>query len=326
MNHPQPPAQLSPNEVEYRRHKISLNDLGHYRSGKEHVAVGVADELNQFEQRLNQSCKAKAEEKEPPITQGSTADCFLIAPLRDLAKRDPQAIDKMIIQDKDGTVTVKFPGVDKPITTQAPTEAEIASYANNRPAAIIEKAFGLYHYALQEKFAALHRGSLEALDSNSRGEMRPSKVPAERMKGGAPREAIEALTGSKAKEFWNDNFADELHQQQYKGYRKEGASAANLDEIIRQVQQGAQKGALMIAATTSDIDSHTGISSNHAYGVTYDKASGCFVLRNPLPAGDQCEPMKHDGTALDGKLDGQFKLTPEQAAKYLLFVTIEQKN
>jgi Ca2+-binding EF-hand superfamily protein len=305
-NYASPPGVLTQEELDYRKGRICPEDLREASSRQERLVAGLSPSLNDLARRLNEARQAQAAGREPPISQGGTDDCFLIAPLRALSQRDPRAVGRMIQENKDGTYSVKFPGVEKPIITAAPTEAELASYANNRQAAIIEKAYAQYHQQLHP-------------------DTKQSAVPAERMSGGgSPREPLEAITGEPAREIWNESSApSELPEQG----KKENITVARGEELVKQAIEAARKGAIIIAGTRHDVPSETGVQKSHAYELTYNPKTGNLVLTNPYPAGSPgCEPLKRDGTAMDGKLDGTFELTPSQAAEYLAQLVIEKKK
>ena len=83
------------------------------------------------------------------ISQGSIGDCYFVSSLASLAKSNPQVIKDSIKDNGNGTYTVTFPGAkDEPITINAPTEAEQATYNSATEhgtwASVMEKAYGQY--------------------------------------------------------------------------------------------------------------------------------------------------------------------------------------
>ena len=83
------------------------------------------------------------------VIQGSANDCFFMASLAAVADTKPSLIKDAIVQNKDGSYTVTFPGAkDFHIHTPPLTERELSNYAKNSPdgvwPAVMEKAFGIY--------------------------------------------------------------------------------------------------------------------------------------------------------------------------------------
>src|SRR5690606_21916288 len=80
------------------------------------------------------------------VDQGGLGSCFLLAAAAGLAQQRPEDIIKMITDHGNGTYSVKFPGVSKPVTISKPTEAELNKYASRGSngstwVAVIEKAY-----------------------------------------------------------------------------------------------------------------------------------------------------------------------------------------
>lgn len=87
--------------------------------------------------------------KPDAIRQGTLGNCYFLAALASVAATDPESIQKMIKDNKDGTYTVTFPGApDEPITVAAPTAQEMGLYNGGSKegawACVIEKAYGQY--------------------------------------------------------------------------------------------------------------------------------------------------------------------------------------
>ncbi len=63
------------------------------------------------------------------LQQGIMGDCYFVSSVAAVAQMTPEIIKKMIVDNKDGTYTVTFPGnKDEPITISAPTETERGMY------------------------------------------------------------------------------------------------------------------------------------------------------------------------------------------------------
>ncbi|MCC7529742.1 MAG: hypothetical protein IT342_14560 [Candidatus Melainabacteria bacterium] len=83
------------------------------------------------------------------IQQGIMGDCYFVASIAAVAQMSPETIKQMIVDNKNGTYTVTFPGAkDEPITVSAPTEAERGLYNGSSEygvwGSILEKAYGAY--------------------------------------------------------------------------------------------------------------------------------------------------------------------------------------
>lgn len=84
------------------------------------------------------------------IHQGRARNAAFLAALTSLAATNPQAIKNMIRENKDGSLTVTFPGDPKhPITFERPTPGELALYngdrkGHGRAIASLEKAYGIH--------------------------------------------------------------------------------------------------------------------------------------------------------------------------------------
>jgi hypothetical protein len=83
------------------------------------------------------------------VIQGEVlGDCYFLSSVASLAKEDPNAVKKMIHDNRDGTYTVTFPGDQShPVTVEAPTADETTQFAadqNGALAAVLEKAHRYY--------------------------------------------------------------------------------------------------------------------------------------------------------------------------------------
>ncbi len=83
------------------------------------------------------------------VQQGIIGDCYFVASLAAVAQMSPETIKQMIVDNKNGTYTVTFPGAkNEPITVTAPTEAERGLYNGSSEygvwASVLEKAYGAY--------------------------------------------------------------------------------------------------------------------------------------------------------------------------------------
>lgn len=113
------------------------------------------------------------------IKQGAIGDCFLIAGIYDITKKDPNAIYNMIRDNKDGTVTVKLYDVktvenEKQFTPKYVTFDKSVMKSNRH-------ADDALWVQMLEKAYSVHKGSYEGMD------------------GGATSDVYEAFLGKSAK-------------------------------------------------------------------------------------------------------------------------------
>jgi len=216
--------------------------------------------------------------------QGITGSCFAMSPAQELMSRNPEAVNKMIKDNGDGTSTVTFPGdKDNPVKVTNPTAAERALYASGEKSAIIEKAFA------QRSVDKV--GSHDTYNGKDGG----PKVPIQEalQPGGRADHAMLLLTGAESVDsVWSPD-----------------ASDAQLKE---QLSQANDKGKLLVAASLENTPNGSGIVQQHGYSVTgFDAKTGKVELRNPYAGSSAArfnEPTNVAGVPLDGKNDGRFKM------------------
>lgn len=77
------------------------------------------------------------------LQQGQNGNCYFLAVLTSVAHNNPQKVVDMIKDNKDGTLTVKFPL--REVTIKSPTDTELSLYAKGKTwVPIIEKAYAEY--------------------------------------------------------------------------------------------------------------------------------------------------------------------------------------
>lgn len=257
---------------------ISRDDISNFPDAKAKAVVWLENSANYFERRLNE-VRANPNQL---LSQGLNNGCFFLAPLLEMQMRDPNSLKRMIKNNPDGTRTVTFAGDRKnPITVNAPTEAELITYANNRDAATIEKAFGIHWYRKEKAEAEKEKREL------------PTKwpEPAERLQFGQAPYAMKLLTGKETE-------------------RKDPAQLSE-DELKRYLESIHAEGKLF---TVGSRDTHEntkwGLTPKHEYVASYDPKTATITLTNPLwPGSGTLEPSNLDFTALDGKNDRTFTIT-----------------
>ena len=188
--------------------------------------------------------------QQPP----DVGNCYFVAAMASLAKMNPQAIKDMIKTNDDGTYTVKFPGIDQPITVGKPTAEEIARVGGKSEHGtwplILMKAYGAYH-------GGGARGDLDGGDG-----------------GSAFSAGIRALT--KGEQFLSGV-----------GKRTEMHSASGWDQILSDAMKNKQ--VVVICTDKSPFSSATrdNYYRGHAYSVLDYKPNpanpeqGMITIRNP---------------------------------------------
>lgn len=237
----------------------------------------INNSVGWFERRL----RFATENPDKLVTQGLNNSCFFIAPLLRIQRDNPQAIRDMIVDNPDNTRTVTFPGDrDNPITVNAPTEAELATFADNRDAATIEKAFGI-HWHKKEVAEAIRDKRTPPVEH---------PAPAARIQFGESHYPMYLLTGNASIAISPTSKSDdELHEY--------------LEEIDR-------RGAPLVVGSRDDKENlRWGITPRHSYAAEYNPETRRVKLTNPLwIAGGSYEPTKLDRTPVDGMQDGVFEI------------------
>ena len=122
------------------------------------------------------------------VRQGPIGDCYFLAALVALVRRDPTELMKMIKENKQGgkvvSYTVTFPG-QPPVTIDPPSEGEIARYSEAYDPAT-KRSDGLWVVIMEKAYAALKAGKKDANIQKEIGE------------GDALSVGVEVLTGKKA--------------------------------------------------------------------------------------------------------------------------------
>jgi hypothetical protein len=184
------------------------------------------------------------------VVQGATGDCYLLATLSAVARQKPGLLEDAITQKADGSWLVRFYGRDaagQPVPVYIPVDRDLATRNGGlRYARSATK--GELWVSLVEKAYAKWRGGFEQIGT-----------------GGAPSEAMKALTGGDA------------------GWQQTSDSApAAIYEQLRSTL--AAKGLAVAATRTGPQDTNSGLVQRHAYTVlgVFEQGGERFVqLRNP---------------------------------------------
>ncbi len=242
-----------------------------------------------FSESLKQSLELAVEHTkvEHAIDQQGTSSCFLLAPLEALQRQNPEAIDRMIKDNGDGTVSVTFPGDPKrPVTIAKPTEGEQTAFTKGK-AGVIEKAFAQYLSKLPPQ------DQQEYLTGEPKTPM--TLIQQKLDKGGYSKATMALLTGAHVDRFPKSEMQPE--------------------EILQKLEASAAAEQLVTIGTIGPVDPTSGIYPKHGYSVSFDPKTKSITLTNPDKTG-RCEPANVDGSPVDGKFDGSFTVTLEQFAKY----------
>jgi hypothetical protein len=212
-----------------------------------------------------------------PVSQGQTGSCFVLAPVSAILDKDPKFFEDKIKDLGDGKLQVKLPdnegrygNIDTVISK--PTDAERARFGGGETAAIVEKAFSQHLKTLM-------------------GEDKPKVVQEQILSGGNEHKAISSMTG---------NSSVRTSPQ-----AEEAKVRAELN-LVNDPNKG------VTAGTHQKLPDGTGLMHKHVYQVSgFDQKTGDVELTNPHRGdfGGAIEPLKPDGGARDGNLDGKFKIS-----------------
>ncbi|HEY9785551.1 MAG TPA: C2 family cysteine protease [Candidatus Obscuribacterales bacterium] len=246
------------------------------------------------------------------IRQGAIGDCYFMSAVASLAGSNPEAIRDMIQDNHDGTYTVTFPGApDEPITVEAPTEAEMARFAE--PTAygswpcILEKAYGKYCNEHWYRRGPLNLGG--------------GDVDQEGADGGSLRNAgLRILTGN--------------------GVDSDTLALTSEEELDRKLTEAFADGRPVVCGINNEWGAHPsltglgiplsdnrvddlGIPAGHEYSVVdYNPETKMVKIMNPWGNG---EPVDANGQPLDGVDDGIFELPLSDFKKYFSSVAYAER-
>jgi hypothetical protein len=186
------------------------------------------------------------------IDQGNLGDCYFLASVAGQANRDPDSIRKMIKDNGNGTYTVTFAN-RKPITINAPTDAEIGRYSTGTDdgmwVRILEKAY---------------------VHARDRSRLIKAADPYKAVEGGFLFQGQGAMTGS------------------VPGYRL--TKVLSDKQVVDFVRKGTENNRLMTASTGPKLggkdETRDGLAKSHVYTVVgYNETKGTIRIRNPWGSG-----------------------------------------
>lgn len=236
--------------------------------------------------------------KPQAVIQGGIGNCYFLSALSSLAEIDPEAIPRMIKDNKDGTYTVTFPHAPKePITIAKPTGQELFTYARANEfgiwPAVMEKAYGTWAMA-----SVWRRNPLKNLY--------PSNIPQENADGGSmTHHGLKMLTDSSA----------DVHF--FAGVTKPDALHKVLVDAFKD-----KKPVTIFSSIGKQMD--PAVPTGHEYSVLgYDEKTKTVTIRNPWGS---TEPMTPWASAKDGKNDGVFTLPLDEAMKKFIGLAAATKR
>lgn len=186
------------------------------------------------------------------IEQGNLGDCYFLAAVAGQTMLDPASVRRMIQDNKDGTYTVTFAN-RKPITINAPTDAEIGRYSTGSDD-------GQWVRVLEKAYAHVR----------NRGRLITRADPYKGIEGGFHFQGIGSMTGS---------------------FPKYGAPPLMSEaKLVQFVKDGERDHRLMTVSTRKmpgkDQTKADQLPSGHVYTVVgYNEAKGTITVRNPWGSG-----------------------------------------
>lgn len=204
------------------------------------------------------------------VAQGFGPSCAILATTVGQALLDPQVIKEAITQRPDGKVSVKFPGLSKPIVVAPTTDTETALFAtagkNGTWLNHLEKAWGTTQTS--EPLAAFEQSSW-------------------------PAKSIRAWSNASA--------VTTSVPKKLEGYRK-----GEVPDFLGGLVEALDNGRIAMTWTRNQERKIENLVPGHAHTVLgFNAKKGTITVRNPW---GHREPEKN-GKARDGKDDGVFELS-----------------
>jgi hypothetical protein len=233
------------------------------------------------------------------VVQGEIGNCYFLSALASLAQLKPEAIQKMIKDNGDGTYTVTFPGAPRePITVSKPTEKELQTYAHATEygiwPAVLEKAYGAWcSKSVWRRNLLTNPFASDVAQRNADG-------------GSMTHHGLRFLTGG-CLQYW-------------RWFNKE----TKAEEVGEQLQKAIEEKRPITVFTGIGKPSEAYLPSRHEYSVLgYDAKTRMVTIRNPW---GNCEPTDDKGKPIDGKNDGIFKISLDDLVKKFHGVAIAEKS
>lgn len=257
--------------------------------------------------------------------QGPLGDCFLVAPLGGLAKRNPAAFKDMITPlTGDEGYNVKF-GNGRTVRVSPLTDAEIAISSTTGDKGGQD---GLWLAVLEKAY-----GSLRREDNPARHEMESATDAI--AKGGSSAGVIQMLTGHRTERIVLKRARKGWIPEEFDRNKRRIAPAAgtvpmepagDVDVLASKVRAGvkaAMDAGRLVATGTGQEHQPPGISGKHAYAVIgYDAPEDTLTLWNPH--GNTFKPKGEPGRAAGYPTKaGIFAIPVKDFVRVFIGVTIE---
>jgi hypothetical protein len=176
--------------ADFSETEVSLEDIKEQKSASDHDLDYETRASKRKIKRTKKEVFAGPSKRPSPeaVRQGPVGDCYFLAALVALVRRNPADLQKMIKVNTSGgkvvSYTVILPG-NQPVTVDPPSEGEIARYSEAFDPSK-RSSDGLWVVIMEKAFAALKSGNKKANIQKSIGE------------GDALAAGVEALTGKKS--------------------------------------------------------------------------------------------------------------------------------
>jgi hypothetical protein len=277
------------------------------------------------------------------VVQGDfSGDCRLAAKLSALAKEDPNAVARMINDNKDGTYTVTFPGdADHPVTVSAPNTWERETFTGTGGASwfsVIEKA---YRQRMDEPMGPLpstnaserERTSVNGLLTGKDHELLYQYYQLQSCGSGMLKIDTEDIKEHPEKmPLCPESISTRNLSSLMSAYPGHAIAISSQEDLHKRLLEIEQSHMLITAATSlpADKDLPTVIDRSgnkillephHAYTITnYDPASRVVTLRNPWGTNSSSEhPENFVG-------DGYINMPLEQFEKFFAGFFVVEKT
>lgn len=275
------------------------------------------------------------------VFQEAVLDCRFLACLSSFANTRAGGEDLFhcIRKVNDELYAVKFRGMEKEILIKPLSEREVIVQGHVRKerlgkniaywVPLLEKAYGKYRHEHQDVESTVVHYLRHAL-FEGRSTSTPLLDSFGATYGARDDQAIELLTGIKPRSLstvvWeigeNGLGKDYVSVRQIRSwFNRAGVEAEFHDEQATALNEVFTKGGIAIATTEiSPAASAVGLWSNHAYSVIgFDNTTQLITIRDPM---GKVEPRDNKDQALDGVIDGVFKVTLPEFNRYFSHLSV----
>lgn len=253
MNFPKSGMLISSDRTERAREKTPEEKEKGALSAGLYGEFGKGNELKAF---VPEAC-----------VQPNLGDCYLVAALAAKANSNPQELMEMVKENKDGTFQVTFPGLNKSIKVQKPSEDEIKRVPGWED--VVSK-YGTWPLVIQKAFGEYYKpgSGLDGCEGGSLFSAGMKALNKEQVKYDGVGMLL-PLTGSK-----------EIHNQ-----------------LMNGLNPAKKKDSLPMTASVNFNPKNGELVANHVYTVmkyepdAKDLSKGKVTVRNPWGGPDACKEM-----------------------------------